>query len=217
MSDIITEKEFNEIFSAWCNDIKQQPTREMLLNFKQVIEKKCNATKFVLRSSRVGLNTVNAITRILMDKKTLTKLDLHENVIRDKGVKAVVDLLRENNNITCLNLGSNDIGPKGCPKLCELISDPNCNLRFFLFGSEDEELFANKMDTDTAIQFAEALMKNKKLICLDLNRNGIGKKNQQAFAAFADVFTKNTQLTTLRFGYTSMSTGAAITMIQVYG
>jgi Ran GTPase-activating protein (RanGAP) involved in mRNA processing and transport/predicted nucleic acid-binding Zn-ribbon protein len=93
-------------------------------------------------------------------------------------------------NITYLNVGSNDIGKKGLDCISEWLSHESCKLRTLILGSEKDELYTNKMDSDSASKLAKCLRRNSTLTCLDLNRNDdIGKKTQDAFYDFADTFS----------------------------
>ncbi|KAL0483870.1 Nlrc3 [Acrasis kona] len=222
---------FSEIFLAWCSDTKQHPLREFALSLKQILEKHCTETRFQLRSQRIGVNTAMALSRILQDKPKITTLDLHENIIRDKGISCLLTdylMIGQANsavssftntsfvcNVTSLNIGSNDIGAEGGQLLATFLETKFCKLRTLILGSEVDELYTNKIETETGIAIAESLLNNHTLTTLDLNRNTfLGKKNQEAFFAFADTFSQNKTISCLRLGETNMSPIAAVNIVQ---
>ncbi|KAL9653145.1 hypothetical protein ABK040_006361 [Willaertia magna] len=213
------EKFFSEFFMGYCNDTQQRPDRELALNLKQLLEKKCTSDKFVLRSQRIGLNTASALARYF--SQTVTKdnplciLDLHENVIRDKGAITIIEELKNLNTLELLDLGSNDLGKDSAVAIANMLKQPGCKLQTLILGSSESEIKTNKIETEGGTAIAEALERNLYLTSLDLNRNYLlGKKSQQAFFALADSFDENKTISCLRLGDTGMGNKAAINIIE---
>ena len=130
------DRYFSEIFLAYCADTQQEPGRELALNLKQILDKKCTADRFVLQSLRLGIATAGALARFFAqsvnNENPLYVLDLHENVIRDKGVQALIDELKNINTLSVLDLGSNDLGTESALKIAELLKEPTCNVCYTL-------------------------------------------------------------------------------------
>lgn len=88
-------------------------------------------------------------------------------------------------------------------------------LETLLLGSDNSDLYANKIDAEGGVAIAESLVSNFTLSTLDFNRNHqLGKKTQQAFFALADTFDENKTIACLRLGQTNMGSVAAINVIQ---
>lgn len=133
------------------------------MNLKQVLEKHCTETRFQLRSQRIGINTAMTLSRILQYKPKIVAIDLHENVIRDKGLTSLLNdymMIGQANsaininsymstafvcNVTLLDVGSNDIGAEGGKLLAAFLRSKFCKLRTLILGSEDGELYVNKV------------------------------------------------------------------------
>jgi hypothetical protein len=231
------EKYLSEIFTAWCLDTRQQYNKDSISSLRLALNRDCSTEKISLRSQRIGINTVNTLGKLLIDVPQIQMIDLHENVVRDKGVQSLVETfiyIGLECNIRLLDLGSNDIGAKGIEILADWLTHETCKLETLILGSENEELYGNKIDSESASKLAISLRRNNSLTALDLNRNDdIGKRDQQAFYDFADTFdlsgkgilnnikNVNSQITylprtiqILRMGNINMKSSSAVNLIK---
>eukprot|EP01006_Ploeotia_vitrea_P044285 TRINITY_DN66822_c5_g6_i1.p1 TRINITY_DN66822_c5_g6~~TRINITY_DN66822_c5_g6_i1.p1 ORF type:complete len:694 (-),score=88.32 TRINITY_DN66822_c5_g6_i1:181-2262(-) len=206
------EDTLGQIFMSWIKDTHESPTRENFIRLQEVMDKGCTDKQFIMRSQRLGVNSAITIARIL-DRTPIEKIDVYENVIRDHGVQALSQLVRGSRTLTHLNVGGNDIGPLGCAFIAPLLAQ-NKRLKYLVLGSEEGDLHTNKIDSDAGKALAEALIANKTLKWLDLNRNPLGRDSQDVFASFVKVLQTNKTLETLKLGCTGMSSTSAVAIVK---
>jgi len=84
--------------------------------------------------------------------------------INDGCIGDIVRAIKSNYNLKALRLRGNNIGIKGCTKIANLLSDPQSNLI-------EVDLVRNNINDECVKILANALMNNKKLIVLCLDRN----------------------------------------------
>uniref|UniRef100_A0A7S1I5M7 Uncharacterized protein n=1 Tax=Eutreptiella gymnastica TaxID=73025 RepID=A0A7S1I5M7_9EUGL len=202
------EDTLGQLFMSWIKDTHENPTRENFLRIQEMMDKGCNEKQFVMRSQRLGVHSALTIARLL-DRTPIERVDLYENVIRDHGLQALAQLVRDSRSLTYLNVGGNDIGRAGCAYISALLPT-NKKLKYLILGSGESNLHLNKINHEAGKQLADALLKNKTVKWLDLNRNPLGVEGQDAFYTFAKLVAQSKTLTTLKLGSAAMGTPAAI-------
>jgi len=84
--------------------------------------------------------------------------------INDGCIGDIVSTIKLNYNLQTLKLRGNNIGMQGCTEIAKLLSDPESNLI-------EVSLANNNIDNECVKILSNALMNNKKLIILCLDRN----------------------------------------------
>jgi len=128
--------------------------------------------------------------RMLRVNTYLHEIYMGKHGIRDDGVRQLVSFLLENKTLRVLDLRCNDIGVEGAKHLATLLSS-DCQLT-------QVNLSANRVGendrVDGAQALADALLDNRMLSYLDLNRNSL---SGPALSALGNAVENNSTLETL--------------------
>ena len=203
---------FSQVFMAWLKDTREALTADKAKRFKEVFAKGVSEKQVVLRGLRLGVNTAVAISQGVY-RPPLQVLDLHDNLMRDAGVETLAPVVHDASGLLALNLGGNDIGPAGILHLSPAIQSHK-KLHTIVLGSECGALHANRIDSAAGKVLAEAVLKNKAVKLLDLNRNPLGLTDQEPFRGLASVLDKHPHLQVLRLGDTGMHTESAVELVS---
>lgn len=125
--------------------------------------------------------------RMLRVNTHLSEIYFGKHKMRDEGVRQLVDFLLENKTLKVLDLRCNELGSDGAGHLARLLSS-DCQLtRLNLSGNRIGE----NDNVEGARALAEALLNNRLLNHLDLNKNRLCGQSLQLLA---DAVDKNSTL-----------------------
>ncbi|XP_063621647.1 leucine-rich repeat-containing protein 74B-like [Cydia splendana] len=172
-----------ELYLTLCKQMNQTPVR--------IFHRALLGTKADLSYYCVNPYGIQAMTKSLVDNKTLTSIDLTDNFLNDDACFHLGDMLTTNTILTELNLAGCRIGPSGALRLCAGL--PNNKALMVLNLSRNQlgdagtdhlsqaifsksvvrevNLSSNSISGKSAQTLSEALEWNNQITHLDLSRN----------------------------------------------
>lgn len=105
--------------------------------------------------------------RMLRVNTHLSKICLGKHRLRDDGIRQLVSFLLENKTLRILDLRCNEIGAEGAKQIGTLLSS-DCQLMQLNLSNNR---IGEKDNCQGATAIAEALLKNRMLVHIDLNNN----------------------------------------------
>ncbi|XP_063361417.1 leucine-rich repeat-containing protein 74B-like [Cydia amplana] len=117
---------------------------------------------------------IQAMTKSLINNKTLTSINLTDNFLNDDACFHLGEMLMTNNVITELNLSGCRIGPSGALRICAGL--PNNKVLKML------NLSGNQMGDAGTEHFAEAIFSRSDVQEVNLSNNGVSGKGVQTLA-----------------------------------
>jgi Ran GTPase-activating protein (RanGAP) involved in mRNA processing and transport len=165
-----------------------------------------------LSGNTCGEDGTRGLARALRVNKTLTKLDLHNNLIGD-FVLSLVEALRINRTLTTLNLIDNQIGDNGALEIAGALAGRDGDGGWASVSSL--RLGLNKWGKMGNAALLRSLAKNTALTRLDLSRCKLnGVKDGPLIASALQV---NRSLHTLVLDYNSLGDVGATSIAKVPG
>jgi Ran GTPase-activating protein (RanGAP) involved in mRNA processing and transport len=160
-------------------------------------------TALNLSQKYMGAAGAQLLAEALRHNTTLTTLDLERNQMDDEDAQSLAEALRHNTTLTTLDLRGNQMGPAGVQSLAEALQHNTT-----LTALNLEENWINDVGTQS---LAEALRHNTTLTTLDLRHNEIGAAGAQSLA---EALRHNTTLTTLDLRYNEIDAAGAQSLAE---
>ncbi|XP_063379375.1 leucine-rich repeat-containing protein 74B-like [Cydia fagiglandana] len=172
-----------ELYLALCKQMNQTPVR--------IFHRALLGTKADMSYYCVNPNGIRAMTKSLVNNKTLTSIDLTDNFLNDDACFHLGELLTTNTILTELNLAGCRIGPSGALRLCAGLANNKalmvlnlsrnqlgdagtnhfCQAIFSRSRVREVNLSSNDISGKSAQTLSEALEWNNQITHLDLSRN----------------------------------------------
>ena len=152
-----------------------------------LLEKGQAITGVTLKRSRMGSDAINAITKALETNQSVTELNLAHvfqgtNDINEQNGRAVATMITTNSTIRTLNLAGNRMGAGAGIAIAIALetnqSIDNIDLSENLLSSGDKHRGTGACLFREA--WAKTLQTNSKIMCLNLERNGLDSATQTA-------------------------------------
>lgn len=135
-----------------------------------------------------------AFGSLLHTDTKLKELNLGWNQLRSKGAAAIADGLRANSLVEVVNLGWNGLGDDGCTYIGEALANTATLVEIILS--------CNGAGTRGAVGVAEGMKVNESLASLEMDSNNI---NEEGGQAMKDALIANKGMVSLKMGNTNTS------------
>ena len=129
-----------------------------------------------------------AISKLVMDNRSLTSLDLSRNGLTDNSGVYIARMLGENSSLIKLELEANALGPKTAAALGDALYRNDSLVYLKLEGNPltgqfaQEHTINGRAEFDGVQSLALTLSQNHTLTYLNLRRTGLGQKGGDAIA-----------------------------------